>query len=57
MAVGVGRLALDPLAVVATLFGPRRPIVSLHLHDLQDSLPQDLLATRLEQVGWCVCVC
>jgi transcription elongation factor SPT6 len=49
-AVGLGRMALDPLAVISTLLGRRKELLSLKLHDLQERLPQDLLATRLEQV-------
>jgi transcriptional accessory protein Tex/SPT6 len=51
-AIGVGRLALDPLAVIASLFGARRAILSLTMHELQDALPQELLAERLAQVCW-----
>jgi hypothetical protein len=50
MAVGVGRLALDPLAVLAVLCGPKKGILSLKMHDLQDMLPREALAQRLEQV-------
>jgi hypothetical protein len=43
-------MALDPLAVISTLLGLRKELLSLKLHELQERLPQDLLATRLEQV-------
>jgi hypothetical protein len=49
-AVGLGRMALDPLAVISTLLGRRKELLSLKLHELQERLPQELLATRLEQV-------
>lgn len=49
MAVGVGRLALDPLAVLAVLCGPKKGILFLKMHDLQDMLPREALAQRLEQ--------
>eukprot|EP00882_Tetradesmus_deserticola_P034409 GHRQ01039456.1.p1 GENE.GHRQ01039456.1~~GHRQ01039456.1.p1 ORF type:complete len:147 (-),score=22.40 GHRQ01039456.1:295-735(-) len=52
-AVGLGRMALDPLAVISTLLGRRKELLSLKLHELQAQLPQDLLATRLEQVQCC----
>ncbi|WIA22113.1 hypothetical protein OEZ85_004454 [Tetradesmus obliquus] len=48
-AVGLGRMALDPLAVISTLLGRRKELLSLQLHDLQAKLPQELLASRLEQ--------
>ena len=50
MAVGVGRLALDPLAIIAVLCGPKKGVLSLKMHDLQDMLPKEALAQRLEQV-------
>lgn len=52
-AVGLGGMALDPLAVISTLLGRRKELLSLQLHDLQAKLPQELLASRLEQVGCC----
>ena len=52
-AVGLGRMALDPLAVISTLLGRRKELLSLQLHDLQAKLPQELLASRLEQVRCC----
>jgi len=57
MAVGVGRLALDPLAILSVLCGPKKNILSLKMHDLQDMLPKEVLAHRLEQVceGTWVC--
>ena len=52
MAVGVGRLALDPLAILAVLCGPKKKdILSLKMHDLQEMLPEEPLKQRLEQVG------
>jgi transcription elongation factor SPT6 len=51
MAVGVGRLALDPLAILAVLCGPQKGILSLRMHDLQDMLPKEALVQKLEQVG------
>jgi hypothetical protein len=50
-AVGLGRMALDPLALIATLCGRRKEVLSLKLHELQDKLPKEILAQRLEQVG------
>jgi transcription elongation factor SPT6 len=54
MAVGVGRLALDPLAILSVLCGPQKGILSLRMHDLQDMLPREALVQKLEQVraGW-----
>lgn len=48
-AIGVGRTALDPLAIVAVLLGRRKEVLSLRLHELQDRLPSEQLVTRLEQ--------
>lgn len=56
MAVGVGRLALDPLAILSVLCGPKKGILSLKMHDLQEMLPREALAQRLEQVRVYVCV-
>lgn len=50
-AVGLGRLALDPLAVLAALCGPGFEVASLRLHDCQDKLPSAELQRVVEQVG------
>lgn len=50
-AVGVGRMALDPLAIIAVLLGRKKEVLSLRMHELQDRLPSEQLVTRLEQVG------
>ncbi len=55
-AVALGRMALDPLAVLASLCGRGREVLSLRLHDCQDRLPKDELMHAVEQVGSGVCV-
>ncbi|EFJ40270.1 hypothetical protein VOLCADRAFT_120010 [Volvox carteri f. nagariensis] len=40
-AVGLGRGALDPLALLAALCGPDREVLSLNVYDMQDALGKD----------------
>lgn len=54
-AVGLGRLALDPLAIISVLLGRRKEVLSLRMHELQDKLPEEALVMRLEQVRRCRC--
>lgn len=50
-AVALGRMALDPLAVLASLCGREKEILSLRLHDMQDKINPDELMSAVEQVG------
>lgn len=49
-AVALARWFVDPLAVLASLAGPKKEILSLPLNDMQHLLPKDQLATMVEQV-------
>ncbi|KAG2488784.1 hypothetical protein HYH03_012781 [Edaphochlamys debaryana] len=40
-AVGLGRAALDPLALLAALCGPDKEVLSMGVYDMQDALPRD----------------
>jgi hypothetical protein len=46
-AIALGRLALEPLAVVCSLAGRQRELLSLRLHELQDKVPPEALWGRL----------
>ncbi|KAL4442498.1 hypothetical protein ABPG77_005082 [Micractinium sp. CCAP 211/92] len=58
-AVGLGRQLLDPLALLASLCGRSREVLSLQLHPLQAQVPEDermavverVLVTATSQVG------
>jgi hypothetical protein len=66
-------MALDPLAVIASLCGRGGEVLSLRLHAMQDRVPPEDIARAVEKVGgrgWgggsvgardplpsCVCVC
>ncbi|GFR40315.1 hypothetical protein Agub_g851, partial [Astrephomene gubernaculifera] len=58
-AVGLGRGALDPLALLAALCGPDREVLSLNVYDMQDALGKDermaavtrVMVTATAQVG------
>ncbi|VVB05328.1 unnamed protein product [Arabis nemorensis] len=49
-AVALGRYVQNPLAMVATLCGPGREILSWKLHPLEDFLPLDEQSGMVEQV-------
>lgn len=55
-AIALGRLAIDPLAVLASLVGPKREILSLKLAELQGALQPDDLMRAYEHV-LCTAVC
>lgn len=49
-AVALGRFLQNPVAMVASLFGPAREILSLKLHPLQNLLSGEELYDVLERV-------
>jgi hypothetical protein len=49
-AVALGRMALDPLAVLASLCGRGGEALSLQLHAMQDRVPPEDLARAIEKV-------
>lgn len=49
-AVALGRTMLDPLAIVASLCGPSREVLSLPLHPLQHAAPEEERMAALERV-------
>jgi hypothetical protein len=48
-AVALARLQLDPLALLASLAGPRQELLSLALYDMQDALSEEDRSRVLEQ--------
>ena len=51
-AIALGRLSLDPLAVMTQLCGPGREVLSIKATELQDLLTPDERMAAVEQVGW-----
>ena len=54
--VALGRCALDPLPVLASLCGPSAEILAMALHPLKDLLPRQELAAAAERVC-CTAAC
>ena len=54
--VALGRCALDPLPVLASLCGPSAEILAMKLHPLKDLLPRQELAAAAERVC-CTATC
>lgn len=50
-AIALGRLSLDPLAVMTQLCGPGREVLSIKATELQDLLTPDERMAAVEQVG------
>ncbi len=48
-AVALARMQLDPLALLASLAGPRQELLSLSLYDMQDALSEEERTRVVEQ--------
>lgn len=48
-AVALARMQLDPLALLASLAGPRQELLSLSLYDMQDALSEEERTRAVEQ--------